>query len=795
MDKSRREKRKEARLAKRQSRHSSWIEHQRGKKDQNKKNALTDSKQNSELAKMKIKEKKSDSLKKPDFLVKGKSKSKFQEFLELDMGTNVLAGEEDLGLEKKLAKKLKVKEGKLRGPDDGINFLLGGSSLESDDDIVGEDDINADSGKIEESELLTKKKHKKNKSSNASKESFNHEVYDTHSETLEKVDTMNADGGRKKHKKRKNLSDASTEQLDNDITTTEGGRHEKVDTINSDGGQKRRKMKSLPTTSEEHLEEEPTEGKISNAEELDTLPTKEPHTVEPAAASSMKYMPPQVRARLGIEFDELLEVRRRVKRLLNQLNESNVESITKEVATIYKSLTRSDGCQIVSQAFLEASTKNESFSAAFAAFVAGMACMVGIDFSAKLISSLAESFEDEYSKENAMFLKNFSKILCNMCIFGVCSSDLIYDLLSVLSNRLIELDVSAIDTILDNCGMKLRGDDPVAMKDFIFNIQKKVTEFRSLSDDSQEEKRSISRMDFMLEKICNIKNNKMRVKEVPAYHTRIRKWLQKLRVDDILLRGIKWSKLLDPEKKGQWWISGDGILNTNDFEDVAATINKEVVDAQKLMQLAAAQRMNTDIRRAIFCIIMSSEDYLDAFEKLLRLDLTGKQDREIMRVLVDCCLQEKVFNKYYTVLASKLCNYDKNNKFSLQYCLWDHFKELESMELNRAMNLARFAAEMLCNFSLSLSALKAVDLASPSKLTPKRVMHFRMLFELVFNYSDAEVWNIFTRIAGISELEMLRNSLIFFIKQYVVAANNQQALAAKFKIAKKALSNAAGVLM
>lgn len=37
-----------------------------------------------------------------------------------------------------------------------------------------------------------------------------------------------------------------------------------------------------------------------------------------------------------------------------------------------------------------------------------------------------------------------------------------------------------------------------------------------------------------------------------------------------------------------------------------------------------------------------------------------------MRVLVDCCLQEKVFNKYYTVLASKLCEHEKNHKFTLQ---------------------------------------------------------------------------------------------------------------------------------
>ena len=58
---------------------------------------------------------------------------------------------------------------------------------------------------------------------------------------------------------------------------------------------------------------------------------------------------------------------------------------------------------------------------------------------------------------------------------------------------------------------------------------------------------------------------------------------------------------------------------------MATTISKEVQETQKLMQLAAAQRMNTDLRRAIFCIITSGEDYIDTFEKILKLDLSGKQ--------------------------------------------------------------------------------------------------------------------------------------------------------------------------
>ena len=56
----------------------------------------------------------------------------------------------------------------------------------------------------------------------------------------------------------------------------------------------------------------------------------------------------------------------------------------------------------------------------------------------------------------------------------------------------------------------------------------------------------------------------------------------------------------------------------------------------KLLQLAKKHRMNTDVRRAIFCTVMSSEDYFDAFEKIQGLNLKGKEDREIIFVILQC---------------------------------------------------------------------------------------------------------------------------------------------------------------
>ncbi|XP_059304326.1 uncharacterized protein LOC132056242 [Lycium ferocissimum] len=644
-----------------------------------------------------------------------RKKTKFEELLATEMcGQDILA-DEDLAAERKLAKKLKVKGGKLLGDDDDMNMLfegipsLLGSFGDENKELAGEAPPKSDKSS-------TKKRSKEKR--------YDKEVQGEDKEQEEEQKAENT----------LYCTDAKT-----------------------------------------------TAGEVLSAGS--------------AAKGNAKYVAPGLRSRLGSESEEYAQIRRRLRGLLNRMSEANVESITSEISTIYQTVGRTFGSQIISEEVLASCSRgprgNEQYAAVFAAFVAGMACLVGMDFGAKLLASLAKCFEDEYLNEDNLSVRNLTLLLSYLYNFGVCSSDLIYDFLVALSKRLTEVDVSTILTVLQACGMKLRGDDPVGMKNFIASVQNRVNELKTSSGEGQSNTIG-KRMEFMLEMICDIKNNKPRTKEDTLQLTRIKKWLQKLRVVDILIRGLNWSKLLDPDKRGQWWMAGN-IESTTDVQDVASTIDLEVTEAQKMLQLAATQRMNTDARRAIFCVIMSGEDYIDAFEKLLRLDLKGKQDREIMRVLVECCLQEKAFNKYYCALASKLCSHDKNNKFTLQYCLWDHFKELDQMQLIRSMHLSKFVAEMVASFSLSLAVLKAIDLSDSSQLTPKRIMHFRMMFEAILEFPEKLIWNIFTRIAVLPEYESLRDGIVFFIRKYVI--DSQKSLADKFKIAKKALNNAEGVIM
>lgn len=685
-------------------------------------------------------------------------KTKFEEYLEMD--TKDACAEEDLEMERRLAKKLKLKDGKLKRMDDEMDMLLEGipSVLDSFDKGEVPD---ANQFPIEGVEDTTSdKKHKKKKSSKESSEDGSEDVTGAISELQE---SLGAEVG---------LEEGASE------------------TPSHNRNKKKSKRK-------QDMAGDMTIGVSDPAETHDAEAVlQETSKKAPAVASSIKYVAPHLRSLAGNESEEYIQIRRRVRGLLNRLSESNVESITGEMATIFRSTIRSVSTQIIINEVLAACSGgprgNEQYAAVFASFVAGLACSVGMDFSAKFMALLAKAFEDECLKEDNISLRNLTLLLSYLCIFGVCSSDLIYDLLITLSKRLREIDVSTILTVLNCCGMKIRSDDPTAMKNFIQSVQNRVNELKASSVEGQANING-KRMEFMLETIFDIKNNKKRPKEETAPHARIKKWLQKLRVEEILIRGLKWSKLLDPDNKGQWWLSGGMAAKTDNVQEVANTIDKDVLEAQKMLQLASSQRMNTDARKAIFCIIMSGEDYIDAFEKLLRLDLVGKQDREIMRVIVECCLQEKIFNKYYTTLASKLCEHDKNHKFTLQFCIWDHFKELESMQLLRSMHLAKFIAEMVGSFTLSLAVLKSVELSDITQLTPKRIMHFRMLFEALFEYPDEVIWNSLTRVAVSPELETLRHGIEFFIREYVVKTN--KAFANKFKISKKALNNTEGVLM
>ncbi|CAI7728429.1 unnamed protein product [Closterium sp. NIES-53] len=607
---------------------------------------------------------------------------------------------------------------------------------------------------------------------------------------------------------------------------------------------------------EEEQEEEGGEAAAEGAKRMSALANQK-------VGEGGKYVPPHLRRAAaaggaGDEDDaaERQRVIRRLKGLLNRLSESNVDAISADVSTLFQLHKRSLVAALVTDEVITACTNaprgNEQYAAVFAAFISATASTVGIEFAANFAATLAIRFEALYEADEALGLRNLTMLLAYLYVFKLLAPEVIYSFLARLTDGFRELDVAAMIHLLQSCGLALRADDPVAMKEFILAVQSKAADIRRQAQEAWSEGAGGSggekapvlskRVEFMLETITDIKNNRAprnagrrggsgtmggtggavmggggaavgggggaagkgkgkgavsvfakggggaEASDGSTAVSRLQKWLLKRPVEIVQLRSLTWQHLIDPHKLGQWWHTFSSSQPLGSLPATSAALGgssgsaslavqlagnalldaADVAEAERLMQLAAAQRMNTDARRAVFCVIMSAEDYIDAFEKLLRLGLPGKQDREILRVLVECCMQERHFNKYYSLLAGRLCGHARSHKFSLQYCLWDHYQQLPDMDPRRSLHLAQFAAQIVGTHALSLALLKPVDFADPAAMHARIATHFRLFFLfLLSSFPPATLWSLFSRIAAPTNLGPLRDGILLFFAAHL----------------------------
>jgi nucleolar MIF4G domain-containing protein 1 len=128
--------------------------------------------------------------------------------------------------------------------------------------------------------------------------------------------------------------------------------------------------------------------------------------------------------------------------------------------------------------------------------------------------------------------------------------------------------------------------------------------------------------------------------------------------------------------------------------------------------------------RVVYKVVNTRQDYVDACERLAQLNLTEVQQREVVRVLLNCCgnvgiihlvirrlllipisqLQEKVYNPYYTFVCQHLCRTSHSYKITLQFCLWDFLRDLGEASVG--------GAEVLKNLKDNEEGSEARDISS-----------------------------------------------------------------------------------
>ncbi|XP_026071376.1 nucleolar MIF4G domain-containing protein 1-like [Carassius auratus] len=536
---------------------------------------------------------------------------------------------------------------------------------------------------------------------------------------------------------------------------------------------------------EEEEEEEDVEDDAQTEDEVegdeDTDASEETHDEEekdlnPNPATAGKYVPPHLREAMDSKRKaELEKLKRTVKGLINRLSQPNMASISSQLEELYMSSSRKDMNDTLTDILLAAcvtpALMPERLLMEHILLVSVLHHSVGLEVGAHFLETVVRQFDKTYSQLNATDKEcdNLVSIIAHLYNFHVVHALLLFDILKKLVARFSAKDVELVLLVLKNVGFALRKDDPLALKELISEAQRKANAEGERFQDQ-------TRIRFMLETMLALKNNDMR--KIPGYDPEPAEKLRKLQRtlihssaggSDMKLR-VSLDNLLEAECVGRWWIvgsswSGAPMIDDHGNKTTTPSTKGEQYSA-KMLELARKQRMNTDIRRNIFCVLMSCEDYLDAFEKLLRLGLKDQQEREIVHVLMDCCLQEKMFNRFYAVLAEKFCSHDRRFQMTFQFSLWDKFKDLANLSSRSFSNLVHLVTHLLHRKCLSISILKAIEFGELDK--PKVKFLKQILSKLLKETEPEDLVNIFGRISGIPKLGMLREGLKLFISHFLL---------------------------
>ncbi|KAI6128936.1 ARM repeat-containing protein [Pisolithus croceorrhizus] len=457
------------------------------------------------------------------------------------------------------------------------------------------------------------------------------------------------------------------------------------------------------------------------------------------------------------------------------MSEQNMTTILDSVEELYRKHRRNDVTSTLTTLIIDGISSHamliDSFVVLHAAFICSMHRLIGMDFAAFVVQHVVASYEQHLAHaENAAShdsgpsedlgkeCSNLIILLAELYNFQVVACVLIYDLIrELLSRDLSELRVELLLKILRSSGQQLRQDDPSALKDIVTLAHSCI---------AKQGVNLNSRTRFMTETLTNLKGNKIK-KAAGAQHQggdaveRLKKFLsglgKKRHVQIHEPLRVSLEDLRTAETKGKWWLVGAAWAGDplTDRQQSGLMRSSEVTDSSEnhsLLKLARKQGMNTDIRRSIFVVLMSSEDYMDACERLSQLNLTEVQQREIVRVCLHCCSNEKSYNPYYALICQRFCQLSHSHKITLQYWFWDFLRDLgetnvggteviknlksdegrlevKDISFSRIRNVAKAYGWWIAKDICSLLILKPVDF---TLLKPQSRKFLKELFAQIF---------------------------------------------------------------
>ncbi|XP_041979326.1 pre-mRNA-splicing factor CWC22 homolog isoform X2 [Aricia agestis] len=481
---------------------------------------------------------------------------------------------------------------------------------------------------------------------------------------------------------------------------------------------------------------------VRKAKETDMLNTRTGGAYIPPAR--LRMMQAQITDKSSVAYQRLAweALKKSIHGHINKINVGNIGIIIKEL--LKENIVRGRG--LLCRSVIQAQAASPTFTNVYAALVSAVNSRFP-NIGELLLKRLVIQFKRGFKRNDKATCISSASFIAHLVNQKVAHEILALELLTLLVETPTDDSVEVAIAFLKECGQKLT---EVSSKgcNAIFEM------LRNILHEGQLDKR----VQYMIEVMFQVWKDGF--KDHPAVIEELElvpeeeQFTHLLTLDDAtdsqdILNVFKFDDKYEENEQKYKTLSKE-ILGTDaesgeeDGSDGSGSDESEdEEDDEEKKDVTIIDKTETNLvalRRTIYLTINSSLDFEECAHKLMKMQLKPGQEIELCHMFLDCCAEQRTYEKFYGLLAQRFCNINRIYIGPFEEIFKDSYATAHRLDTNRLRNVSKFFAHLLFTDSISWEVLECVKLNEEDTTSSSRI-YIKILFQELAEYMGLKKLN------------------------------------------------------
>ena len=437
----------------------------------------------------------------------------------------------------------------------------------------------------------------------------------------------------------------------------------------------------------------------------------------------LKALQAQITDKTSKEYQRMAweALKKSINGLINKVNVSNIKHIVPELFN--ENLIRGRGL------FCRSIMKAQAASLPFTPIYAAMAAIVNTKLpqvGELLINRLITQFRKDFKRNDKIVCLSSTTFLAQLINQQVAHEMLAAQVLLLLLHKPTDDSVEIAVGLTKEVGQH--------MEEMNSQIAHAVyDQFRSILHEADIDKR----VQYMIEVLFQIRKDKYKnnpaVKEELdlveeedqiTHRPSLEDQLNTEEGTNIFKFDSEWEANEEAYQKFKAEVLGEasGSEDENEGGSDEDSSDEEEDVAERAMEIK--DQSNTDLvnlRRSIYLTIMSSGGFEEACHKLMRINLPGGREDELPSMIIECCSQERTYNKFFGLIGERFCKLNRLWKDLFEDQFAKYYDTIHRYETNRLRIVAQFMGHLLASDAIGWHVLHNIHLNEEETTSSSRI--------------------------------------------------------------------------